>query len=204
MLSPDQLERISQISNPLIRQRFGVFYQLPADLQESMLAEDTAGSIWRITKEKYNLTDRNVSAVARIIGLIFLGEMPIKNFIVELKNALGVDVQKAQQIAQDINQAIFQPVRESLMKVHGIEQYANQTPNVKAQMPNQVQNPNVKTLRPQTNNGYDTQRRRDEVLSKIRPPQPPVARPASYVKLRNTVDLRRIKRKNNRYNGFFT
>ena len=71
------------------------------------------------------MPEANISTVARIIGLIFLGELPIKNFIAELKNKLNVDVAQAQAIAQDINQSIFQPVRVSLMQVHGIDENTN-------------------------------------------------------------------------------
>ncbi|MBI2052294.1 MAG: hypothetical protein HY452_01830 [Parcubacteria group bacterium] len=205
-LTPDQLARLSEIPDPTTRQRFTAFYQLPQDLQTLMFSEQTSGSVWQIAKEKYNLADKDVSVVARIIGLIFLGELPIKNFIVELKNMLGVDTIKAQQIAQDINVAIFQPVRESLMRVHGIER--GPTPN-RTQIHTEINT---------------TQQRREEVLNKIRPPQPPplrplptqsygtarqgsagqaIARPTSYLKPRNIVNLRNVKRKN-KYNGFFS
>ena len=192
MLSPEQLNKLSEISNPLVRQRFGVFYQLPPDLQESMLAEGTAQNIWQITKDKYNLPDSNKSVVARIIGLIFLGELPIKNFIVEIKNKLNVDVQKAQAIAQDINQAIFQPVRQSLMQVHGLDQYANQRMNTN----DTNTTTNIRPAKPaQTPQPTPPQLNRDT---------PPTARPASYynAKPRNTVDLRRVRKC--KYNGFFT
>ncbi|MEK7608869.1 MAG: hypothetical protein AAB476_00085, partial [Patescibacteria group bacterium] len=191
-LTPDQLGRLSEITNPIIRQRFAVFYQLPTDLQESMFSEQISSSIWQITKDKYNLPDSNISVVARIIGLIFLGELPIKNFIVEIKNKLNVDVQKAQAIAQDINQAIFQPVRQSLMQVHGLDQYANQRMNTN----DTNTTTNIRPAKPvQTPQPTPPQLNRDT---------PPTARPASYynAKPRNTVDLRRVRK--GKYNGFFT
>ena len=193
MLSPDQLARLSEITNPLVRQRFAALYQLPIDLQESMFSEQISSSIWQITKDKYNLPDSNISVVARIIGLIFLGELPIKNFIVEIKNKLNVDVQKAQAIAQDINQAIFQPVRQSLMQVHGLDQYANQRMNTN----DTNTTTNIRPAKPaQTPQPTPPQLNRDT---------PPTARPAGYyhVPRKNVVDLKRLKKKN-RYNGFFT
>ena len=203
MLNPDQLTKLSEISHPLVRQRFAVFYQLPPDLQESMLAEGTAESIWNLIKDKYRLPQTSISATARIIGLIFLGEMPIKNFIAALKNELNVDVATAQAIAQDINQAIFQPVRNSLMAVHGLE---NANPRMSANDTNKNTNQSS-TIPQQPNSNYEAQQRREEMLRKIRPPQnnnPPLARPASYtIPRRNVVNLRNIKRKN-KYNGFFT
>jgi hypothetical protein len=119
-LTPNQLERLSRISNPIIRRRFGMFYQLPKDIQDSMFSEETSGRIWKMTKEKYNLPNKDISSVALIIGLILLGELPIKNFIVALQDDLDIDLKTAQAIAQEINVAIFQPIRESLMFVHNI------------------------------------------------------------------------------------
>jgi hypothetical protein len=128
-LTIEQIEQLNQISDPVARRRYGVLFQLPQDMQDAFVSENTTNSVWSITKEKYNLTDRKVSATARIIGLIFLGELPIKNFIVSLQRDLNVDVKTAQAIAQDINQAIFQPVRQSLMAVHGLTQTnADSTP----------------------------------------------------------------------------
>ena len=268
-LTPDQLERLSQISNPILRQRFGVFYQLPNDLQDSMFSEQVSGGIWKITKEKYQLSDKNVSAVARIIGLIFLGELPIKNFIVSLQRDLNVDVKTAQAIAQDINMAIFQPVRESLMQVHGLASDANtrihandanmntdQNPKyekgqtLKPESPrSDLENSNISPFgrspvggqtppfRPDRNRDYagqvntpvrpnvsgDAQRRREEILNKIRnhPPlkatewrsQPPNQPRPAVLRLippkRNIIDLRVFEKKRHynkrrEYDGFFS
>ncbi|MFY9493031.1 MAG: hypothetical protein WAP55_00890 [Minisyncoccia bacterium] len=192
-LTIDQIEQLNQISDPIARRRYAELFQLPQDLQDTFISEDTTHSVWSIAKEKYNLSIRNVGDVARIIGLIFLGELPIKNFIAELKNKLGVDVAAAQAIAQDINQAIFQPVRQSLMQVHGLDQYANQRMNTN----DTNTTTNIRPIKPvQTPQPTPPQLNRDT---------PPTARPASYynAKPRNTVDLRRVKRKG-KYNGFFT
>ncbi|MEK7629263.1 MAG: hypothetical protein AAB394_01930 [Patescibacteria group bacterium] len=240
MLSPEQLAKLSEITNPIVRQRFVLFYQLPPDMQESMLAEDTAKSIWNLIKEKYHMPEANISTVARIIGLIFLGELPIKNFIAELKNKLNVDVAQAQAIAQDINQSIFQPVRVSLMQVHGIDENTNtQNTNYKQYPTNQNQQykipprPQQPPLRqgfvgqapsarnygvsqqpvkltppayqPNYNNN-DAQKRREEVLNKIRQ-QPPSAKPASFYFSRN-IRPKTMKAKHNKrvtkYNSFFS
>lgn len=163
-----------------------------------MLSEQTADSIWNITKEKHVLSDTNISVVAKVIGLIFLGELPIKDFITALKNELGVDEQKAAAIAQDINIAIFQPVRNSLMIVHGISEQKTipQNPNIKAQMPNQYQSPNYQNIKPTAPLPQ---------APTIKPPYQ--ARPAHYylAPRRNVIDLRTAKRKNSRrkYKGFF-
>lgn len=158
-LTLEQIEQLNQVSDPVARRRFYVLFQLPQDLQTAFESEDTTNSLWDITKVKYNLADGDISKVSRIIGLIFLGELPIKGFIAELKNKLNVDIAKAQAIAQDINQAIFQPVRVSLMQVHGISevqpqpvQNTYQTPP-QSQPVNQYQRPQQPS-RPPSAQGY--------------------------------------------------
>lgn len=245
-LTLEQIEQLNQVSDPVARRRFSVLFQLPQDLQTAFESEQTENSVWDIAKVKYDLADRDVSKVARIIGLIFLGELPIKNFIAELRNKLNIDTQKAQAIAQDINKTIFQPVRISLMQVHGISDAnqrmdtndTNKNTNInqsKSIQPTQYQTPSrpqpVKLTPPAYQPNYgDAQKRRDEVLSKIRQQQPPPlrspsakgygvtqqgsagqappAKPASFYFSR-TIRPNRLKpapkKKNiNKYNSFFS
>lgn len=121
-LTPQQLERISEVDSPILRQRYALYVQLPEDLQETMFAEKTTNTIWVILKDKYNLTKENLNILSKVIGLVMLGEIPIKNFVIELAKELGIDNNQASSLAQDINQQIFQSVRESLMEVHGIRE----------------------------------------------------------------------------------
>lgn len=215
----EQIEQLNQVSDPVARRRFSVLFQLPQDLQTSFESEQTSNSVWDIAKVKYDLADRDVSKVARIIGLIFLGELPIKNFIAELKNKLNIDIQKAQAIAQDINQTIFQPVRVSLMQVHGINENQQQPVAIqnKYQAPPRPQQPANRDYRPAQQpaklippsyqpNYSDAQKIRDEVLNKIRQ-QPSTAKPASFYFSRNiSPNKPKFKKKkfDNKYNSFFS
>jgi hypothetical protein len=231
ILTPEQLNKLSEISNPLVRRRFTVFYQLPQDLQESMLAENTANSIWNLIKEKYHLQETSVSATAKIIGLIFLGELAIKDFITALKNDLNIELETAKTIAQDINLAIFQPVRESLMAVHNIPQTnadytrtnadnqhdasnINQAPSSNFQVPSNTAPPNPThyNLQPKLPADFETQRQKEELITKLKNQNNGnikngtsyQAKPASYnIPVKNIVDLRKMKRKS-RNNGFFS
>lgn len=223
-LTLDQIEQLNQISDPVARRRYSVFFQLPQDLQIAFESEDTTNSVWDITRGKYDLADGDISKVARIIGLIFLGELPIKSFIAEVKDKLKVNVAQAQAIAQDINQAIFQPVRNSLMTVHGIaaenskiqetnsKQFTStniqNTKPVNPYPPRSIQQP-VKLVPPANEPNYEAVRRRNEVLNKLKnPPGGPTARPARYsfaIPPRRSVNNGVKKKRNiNRYDGFFT
>ncbi len=218
-LTPQIKEEILEIKNPAVRLRWQKYYSIPEDLQNSMFEPTTAETIWDLINEKHQLEEKNVSVVAKIIGLIFLGELPIKNFIAELKNKLNIDIQKAQAIAQDINQTIFQPVRVSLMQVHGINENQQQPVAIqnKYQAPPRPQQPANRDYRPAQQpaklippsyqpNYSDAQKRRDEVLNKIRQ-QPSTAKPASFYFSRNINPSKpKFKKKkfDNKYNSFFS
>ena len=258
-LTIEQIEQLNQISDPVARRRYGVLFQMPQDIQDTFVSEQTTDSVWNIAKVKYDLADRDVSKVARIIGLIFLGELPIKNFIAALQRDLNTDVKTAQDIAQDINMAIFQPVRESLMQVHGLASNTNTRIHTNDANINTDQNPKyekgqtlkpesqrsdlensnsqIPPFRPDRNRDYagqvntpvrpnvsgDAQRRREEILNKIRnhPPlkatewrsQPPNQPRPAVLRLippkRNIIDLRVFEKKRHynkrrEYDGFFS
>lgn len=119
-LTIDQIKQINEISDPVARRRLGAIFQLPQDVQDVFMKENSTDTVWNITREKYNFSNMRIRATARIIGLILLGELPIRNFIVALQKDLGIDLETAKALAQDINTAIFQPIRESLMFIHDI------------------------------------------------------------------------------------
>lgn len=99
---------------------FAIYRGLPNDLRTSLFAEETAEQMMAI-KEKYSLSDESFSNLVRIVGRIMLGLLELKSFIKFLIDIAQIDNKKASTIAQDINKAIFQPVRESLMEVHGLK-----------------------------------------------------------------------------------
>ena len=119
-----------------------------------------------------------------------MGIINIKLFLKTITETTKLDLGKVQAIAQDINMAIFQPVRESLMAIHNISDtntrmQANINPNPKyeARNPKQITNPNVSnnnqinvrmpaTQPVQTDNNEEARRGREEALNKIRT-QPP-------------------------------
>lgn len=211
---------MNQTLNQISKEQFmAMYHTLPEDVKLSLFAEETAQKMLDM-KNKHSLSDESFSSIVRITGRIMLGLINVKLFIQVIADIAKLDSTKAQAIAQDINQAIFQPVKQSLMAVHGLaergptpiqtpinaEKYTHQMTNDQAQMTNQAQNPNGKKPQP-TNNDYEARRRREEVLSKLKAPRngPPAARPANYYRIprKNIVDLKRSNRKNG-YNGFFS
>jgi len=229
-LTPQLRDEIITISDPVIRERWQKYFSIPVDLQNMLFDQMFADKIGEIVKERYQLGYENMTRVAKIIGLIFLGELAIKDFITALKNELNVDAETAKAIAQDINLAIFQPVRESLMAVHGIaatpQSAASQPPqslpadktidapqisNSQFLISKQAPNPNNQILN-ESQADFEAQRQKEKLITKlknqnngnIKDNAPYQARPASYrVSLKNIVDLRKMKSKK-KHNGFFS
>ncbi|MEK7565211.1 MAG: hypothetical protein AAB501_03180 [Patescibacteria group bacterium] len=231
---------MDQIIPKISKEQFITIYRaLPEDIKVSLFAEETAEKMMAL-KNKHSLSDENFYNIVRVTGRIMLGAINIKAFIQAIVNTAKLDNQKAQTIAQDINQTIFQPVRVSLMQVHGIDENTNtQNTNYKQYPTNQNQQykipprPQQPPLRqgfvgqapsarnygvsqqpvkltppayqPNYNNN-DAQKKREEVLNKIRQ-QPPSAKPASFYFSRN-IRPKTMKAKHNKrvtkYNSFFS
>ncbi len=95
------------------------FRDLPEDLQKAMFSPDTADAILAVGK-KFGLQIDQTGELADETGLVMLGVTPPGEFIRNLARRLELDPEKAKAVAEEINQKIFQPVRESLKKVHGL------------------------------------------------------------------------------------
>ena len=95
------------------------FRDLPEDLQKAVFSPDTADTILAVGKKAGIAIDK-IGELADETGLVMLGLTPPGEFIKNLARRLNVDPEKAKSIAEEINQQIFQPVRESLKKVHGL------------------------------------------------------------------------------------
>lgn len=106
---------MAQINEETILKRYE---SLPDDLKEALMGVSTADAIYEIGR-KSNLNVEKIGALAEEVGLIILGFTPSANFISDLKTALGVDEEKASEIANEINQRVFLSIRESLRRLHG-------------------------------------------------------------------------------------
>lgn len=107
------------------------YEKLPSDLREAIFSEENADKIQEISK-KYSLYVDKMGELAEESGLVMLGFTHPKDFIKNLSERLGVDAEKAKEIAKDVNEQIFGPVRESLKKLHKIsEEEIPETQNLK-------------------------------------------------------------------------
>lgn len=92
---------------------------LPEDLQKALFSTQTSDAIFEVGK-KHGLVIEKMGELADETGLVMLGMTKPNEYIKNLEKRLGVEVIKAKEIAEDINQKVFSPIRESLKKIHGI------------------------------------------------------------------------------------
>jgi len=95
------------------------YLKLPQDLKDAMSNIDVSGAIRNIGK-KNNLTIDKIGDLGNETGMVMLGVTHPNEFISNLASRLEVDKEVARNIANDINEQIFKPVRDSLRKIHNI------------------------------------------------------------------------------------
>ena len=93
---------------------------LPENLKSAIFSVETADIIQKVSK-KYNLQIDQMGELASETGLVMLGFTHPKDYIKNLSARLGIDIDSAKKIAQEINIEIFSPVKEALKKLHGME-----------------------------------------------------------------------------------
>ncbi len=154
---------------------------LPEDLKDAIFGVDTAEAVEAVAK-KYGLLIDKMGALADETGLVMLGLTHPKDFIAHLAERLGTDRLTARNIAEDINSQIFQKIRESLKKIHGIEESAPLSEGVEGIKPPPASppraelkpleikpGPSITPVKPPTPAAWP------EVLQKIQPPEKPAA-----------------------------
>ncbi len=95
------------------------FLELPEDVQKALFSVEVSETISGVGK-KYGLVVNKLGELADETGLIMLGLTKPSEYIKNLEQRLGVSASQAKEIAEDINQKVFSPIRESLKKIHGI------------------------------------------------------------------------------------
>jgi len=122
MPTPSQMKKTQEITDPLIKQRYLKYFQLPEDLRQIMFTTETADKVYYVA-QKNNLNENQLWWASHTAGMIILGETNIVNFVKTLQEKCKLTEEPARQLARDINQAIFLPVKENLKKIHKISQW---------------------------------------------------------------------------------
>lgn len=119
---PVQIKKLEGILDPLIKQRYLKYFQLPQDIRQIMFAVETADKI-RAIGQKNNLNKDQLWWASYIVGMILLGETNIVDFVKTLQKKCNLAEEPARQLARDINQVILLPAKESLKQIHQVSEW---------------------------------------------------------------------------------
>ena len=98
-----------------------MYDNLPEDLKDAIFSVDTTNLVNEIGK-KHTLAIDKIGDLANETGMVMLGVTHPNEFVANLADRLGTDKEKARAIAQEINEQIFKPVRDSLRKIHNMRE----------------------------------------------------------------------------------
>ncbi len=98
-------------------QKKELFQNLPDDVKEAVSSVETTDIIIELEK-KYKLHIDQTGELSNEVLLLTLGVTSPQKFIDNLESRLRISRDVAAQITADVNEKIFRPVRESLMKIH--------------------------------------------------------------------------------------
>lgn len=96
------------------------YRKLPEVLRDALFSPSVAENIFAVGK-KFGLTIEKIGFLAEQVGFIVLGLSRPPVFTRVLAESLGMDNDKAREIAKEINSQIFYPLREALKAAHQIE-----------------------------------------------------------------------------------
>lgn len=103
------------------------FQKIPSDIRDIIASVDKADALYAIL-EKYKLHVDKVGELGKQVDFVLIGLLHPSKFTESIQKKLEVSEADARAIAQDVNEKIFRPVRESLKKLHGIADGVDPTP----------------------------------------------------------------------------
>lgn len=122
MISPAQMKKIEKISDPVAKQKYLKYFQLPQDIQDIFFTVETADKVRKVSKDN-NLNDIQIWHFSYIVGMILLGETHITKFVQSIQEKCGLTEEMARQAARGVNREIFLAVKESLKKIHRVPEW---------------------------------------------------------------------------------
>ncbi|MBU1177270.1 MAG: hypothetical protein ABIG88_02985 [Patescibacteria group bacterium] len=134
MLTSHQIKQLQKITNPLVKKRYLIYFQLPPGLQQMMFNTEIAGKIKKIAEDN-NLNKTQTWSMSYIVGMILLGETNIIDFLKSIEKECKLERESARQLARDINSEIFLPVKDDLKIIHKISEWPRENENRESIMP---------------------------------------------------------------------
>ncbi|MCX6735687.1 MAG: hypothetical protein NTZ13_01230 [Candidatus Parcubacteria bacterium] len=96
-----------------------MFMSLPKDMQKTLTSDETLEYLKQIEK-KYNLQQKQTIELSIEIGMLMLGASSPQHFIYNIQKEMEITEDTAKAIASEVNEKIFQPVKESLKTIHSL------------------------------------------------------------------------------------
>lgn len=105
----------------LTPEQFREYYKkLPERLKEAYSSVKVANALQEIGK-KYKLHVDKLGKLVNETGWVMLGATHPSEYVKNLSKALEVDETRARAIAQDVNEMVFNPIRDDLKQIHQIK-----------------------------------------------------------------------------------
>lgn len=123
--SPEQIEMWDEIEASLDEKTIEIqtnFHALADELRAHFASVETAKAI-SIIGAKHQFAHDKIKQFSHITAMILLGETNIVDFVKTLQEKCGLEEEPARELARDINQEIFLPVKESLKKLHKVPEW---------------------------------------------------------------------------------
>lgn len=102
-----------------IEQNRAILKELPKELQEAITSPDRAKVFTRIWK-KHNLHADVVERLSEEVADVLLGKKKPSGFVQRIQKKLDLPFDKANEITKDINEEIFEPIRDQLQEAQSI------------------------------------------------------------------------------------
>ena len=96
---------------------------LPQNLREAYGSLDTTKILQEIGR-KHGLLIDQIGELVNETGFLMLGATRPSDYISKLASALAVGREQAKEIAVDVNEQVFKPIRDALKQVHKVGEYA--------------------------------------------------------------------------------
>jgi hypothetical protein len=159
-----------------------IYNALPLDVQTAMSSVDTIGKMQSIG-QKHELHIDQIGELGKETGLVMLGLTHPSAYVKNLTERLNLDRGKATEIARDVNEQIFKPIRESLKRIHSMEgdssENASLPPDSPLETSSIMQDDDLARL----------EARREEMIKKETSTKESVLAGASEIKTSSTEDI---------------
>ena len=104
-----------------------MFSELPDDVKDAMTSVDTVEILNEI-KEKYKLHIDQVGQLSAEVSLAMIGAASPQRFVSNLEALMGITKETAEAITKDVNEKIFQVVRNTLENLRREEEKGEEKP----------------------------------------------------------------------------